>query len=399
MNKQNFLISIVIATHNRSRYSIACVSSLLANESPLLQIVVHDTSDQDDELASWVAKTNNARLKYVRCPERLSMTENYERALAMAEGEYVAMIGDDDSASVLIVDLVSYAKESGIEILTPMTTASYQWPDFRTKLYGAAHAGKVYLDIFSGRIEEKLSALSLSEALAEACQGTGKLPKLYHGIVKKSLLDTIRERQGKVFFGTSPDISVSVSLCLNTHRYHTVDLPIVLPGSSGGSNAGRSAMRKHKGDIQTDPHMKPFGNLTWVDELPRFFSVETVWAHAAWETLRCTGNATRLDDFNLARLYALCLIRHFDYRYAIFAAFRAATKAPRRGVSAMAVSKELIATALENLIGKSRRLARPSPSNGREVLAVVEDVKLAREVLDRRLLVSPLCRRMFRLGE
>ncbi|MHC5879375.1 hypothetical protein ACYT69_10660, partial [Streptococcus pyogenes] len=64
-----------------------------------------------------------------------------------------------------------------------------------------------------------------------------------------------------------------------------VDLPFTMPGASGGSNTGRSAVNKHKGDLSKDAHMRPFKDLQWPAVLPRFFSVETVWAHAAWETL------------------------------------------------------------------------------------------------------------------
>jgi hypothetical protein len=43
--------------------------------------------------------------------------------------------------------------------------------------------------------------------------------------------------------------------------------------------------------------------------VPAFYSVETVWAHAAFETLRLLGHPA-LEQFNYPELYAQCLIRH-----------------------------------------------------------------------------------------
>ncbi|MGH8601213.1 MAG: glycosyltransferase family 2 protein [Gammaproteobacteria bacterium] len=385
MENFRYLISVVIPTHNRSCYAVACVQSLLEIKSDKLQIVVHDTSNDGCELAAWAANQKDPRLCYVHWRDRLSMTENHERALALAEGEYVCLIGDDDSVSARIVEVAEYAKAQGINLLTPTVKAVYSWPDFRTRLYGMAHAGKVYLNDFSGALSSCDTLKSLEAALSRACQGTDGLPKLYHGLVRRSLLDVLRERYGQVFFGTSPDVSAAVALSLEGNHHHVIDLPFTLPGASAGSNTGRSALNKHKGDIEKDPHMQPFKNLAWPKELPRFFSVETVWAHAAWETLHGIGRVDLIEHFNLARLYALCLLYHRDYRAFTLEAWRAAQRNGYQNVSNVAVVKELLGVVFGLVASKSKRLLRPSASNGREVLGVVNDVRLARLALDKRI--------------
>lgn len=357
--------------------------------SDALQIVVHDTSNDACELAHWVARQSDSRLTYVHVTERLSMTDNHERAIELASGEYVCLIGDDDSVSAHCVALAEMARQKGMDLVTPKVSVAYYWPDFRSRFYGAAHAGRLYLDAFTGEIREFDLQESLLQALAAACQGTDLMPKLYHGLVRRSVLDELRREAGRLFFGTSPDMSVAVGLALRGGKYHVIDLPLTLPGSAGGSNSGRSAMRQHKGALEKDPHLEPFRQLEWPEVIPRFFSVETVWAHAAWMTLQLPGRRSFLERFNLARLYALCMLHHREYLAATLEARRCASTQGIARTGMLDTVGELACEGFRHALQRGRRLMNPSPSGGREVLAVAEDVARARDALDARLSSSP----------
>lgn len=388
MSDLNYLVTVVVPTHNRSQYAIACVQGLLEIPSKKMQVVVHDTSNDGCLLAKWAKLQTDPRFRYVHWNERLSMTDNHERALALAEGEYICLIGDDDCVSEWIVQVAEFALKREISCLTPRVKAMYSWPDFRTRLLGAAHAGRLYLDAFDGSLEERETNAGLKLALSMACQGTDNLPKLYHGLVRRDVLDALRLKQGRVFFGTSPDMSAAIGLAMLCSTYHVIDLPFTLPGASSGSNTGRSAVNKHKGDLEKDAHMQPFKNLHWPDVLPRFFSVETVWAHAAWETLHINSDNQWLSNFNLKRLYALCLFYHWDYRKVIFSAIQAARHQGYQDFSRKALMVEYLRCIQRFVQTKTKRLLRPSASNGQEVLGVVDDVRLARKLLDERFAQS-----------
>ncbi len=398
MSKIQYLLSVVVPTHNRSQYAVACVQSLLDIPSEKLQVVVHDTSTDSGGLSDWAAGVSDSRLCYVHWRERLSMTENHERALALAEGEYVCLIGDDDSVSSKIIQVAEFASRNAIGCLTPQVKAMYSWPDFRTRLLGAAHAGRLYLDDFNGALQRLETAPGLAWTLGAACQGTDALPKLYHGLVRRDLLDQLRIKQGRVFFGTSPDMSAAIGLALSCREHHVIDLPFTLPGASSGSNTGRSAVNKHKGDLDKDTHMQPFKDLHWPDVLPRFFSVETVWAHAAWETLRVAATDKQRHVFSLRRLYALCLLNHWDYRRETLSALSVAREQGVSGLSRVHLVFEYINCVVHLFIAKAKRVMRPSASNGKEVLAVVSNVYLARKALDARLSQSEVFSRVLGRG-
>lgn len=304
-----FLLSVVIATHNRGKYAKKSIESILSMDSTKMQLVVHDTSD-NEELLTYCSAINDPRLSYIHCDESLSMTENFNRALNYATGEYIIIIGDDDTILNTAIKYAAYAKDNNIDIISQRISTEYCWPDFRSKISGEFHSSSLTMRKFSG--EEKIynGREQFDKAIQNCFQGTFNLPKLYHGIVKKTILNTIKVNTGDYFHGVSPDISIAISLAFYVEKYVEVDFPISLPGSSGGSNAGRSALRTHVGRLEDDPHMKRFKNYNWPAFLPRFFSVETVWAQAGIETLE---KLTAHENFNFIKFYALCFVQHRKY--------------------------------------------------------------------------------------
>ena len=307
------LISVVIPTHNRFKYARYAIQSILSMDDSKLELVVHDTST-DTSLKEWVLEnTNDSRLSYYHVEEALSMTENHNRAVDIAKGEYICIIGDDDSVTEEIVDAASWAKRNDVDALTPKMIATYSWPDFRTKFFGDAHAGKMYIAKFTGKFSRAAPKKALRLCLNSGGQGTGTLPKVYHGIVKKSVLEKVKGHTGQYFWGVSPDMSGAIGISRFLEKAFWIDYPITVPGASGGSNTGRSALNNHKGSLDDDPHMVRFKDEYWPLEVPRFFSVETVWAQAAYSTTLKLDDKSLLNSFNVAMLHAVCWNNHQDY--------------------------------------------------------------------------------------
>lgn len=317
------LLSIAIPTHNRSRYAVHAIRSLLALPDPRLEVIVSDTST-DGELAAALAGAHGAlradpRLKYLRPAERLDMTGNHNFALAAATGEYVCLIGDDDTIAPEALEAAEWASRHGVDAIAPEVVANYAWPDFRSRYFGAGHAARLYV---AGRVGDWAwvdSAQALDAALAGAAQGTEGLPKIYHGLVRRALLERMRAGSGDYFHGSSPDVSGAMGLAAVCSRFLVVRYPLTVPGASGGSNTGRSALNQHKGRLGGEAQTRAFVEKGWSAGVPKFFSVETVWAHAALETLTQLA-PQRVRDYNFARLIGVCLELHHEYRDEIDAA-------------------------------------------------------------------------------
>ncbi len=376
------ILSVVIATHNRSAYAVHAAKSVLSINSPLIELVMHDTSTDgklQDEIVPLLA---DARLHYQHCATRLSMTENHNQALAMASGDYVCLVGDDDTVAAEILDAVQWAIKHKVDAISPKVVANYAWPDFLSKTFGRGHSSRLYINDFSSRISRADCAKGLQDSLQMACQGADGLPKIYHGIVKRAVMEQVKEKTGAYFHGVSPDVSGALGIAATTPSFAEIDYPLTIPGAAGNSNTGRSAMNAHRGNLEDDPHIKPYKNLVWPPLIPRFFSVETVWGQAAYETLSKL-DATQLDRFNFIHLYAICLVSHPDYHKEIFKAAMAYKQQYDKG-AAITVTRVLLGAAriaVAKIIRLAKRATRPSAAGGRFFIPDIPNIHAASDAL------------------
>ncbi len=379
------LLSIVMPTHNRCEYAISAVNSILSLPETALQLVVTDTSDGDD-LARRLDGSIDKRLVYRRIDEPLSMTENHNAAMALATGRYLCLIGDDDTVTTEIMAAVRWAEANNVTALSPLVAANYAWPDFRSRYLGKAHAGRVYLRRDFGAVSRHNGRRNLVRALNRAALGTEGLPKIYHGIVRRDIMTQIKERSGAYFHGSSPDVSGAVAVAALCGDYVEIDYPITLPGASGKSNTGRSAMKTHKGTLAGDAHTSRFRNLRWPELIPAFASVETVWAQAVHTTLEQLEPAL-LEEYNYPVVYAACALKHRDYWSATRAALDEYCRTRR--LSSVACygrfSMEFCRYAAASLVRLARRASKPTAAGGRDFIPAVSDIAAAQVELARLL--------------
>lgn len=380
------LLSIAIPTHNRARYAVHAIRSLLAISDTRLEVVVSDTST-DGELAIAIERGDNIefrdpRLKYFRQADQLNMTENHNAAIAATTGEYVCLIGDDDTITPDALVAAAWARENRIQLVAPNVVANYAWPDFRSRYFGAKHAARLYVPQSIGTASLHDSNQAVVNALSNAAQGTDGLPKIYHGIVKRTLLQRLRDISGAYFHGASPDVSGAIGLALCCDHFVVVDYPLTIPGASGGSNTGRSAMNQHKGRLTEETQTKSFVAEGWSLGVPRFFSVETVWAHAALETIRKIS-PERLSSFNFARLIAICNVLHPEYSPEIEQAISAAAQV--LGTTNQALRNQIASQRrcyrMQRLFRILKRMSRPTAAGGRSYISDLDTIAAASPAL------------------
>jgi len=387
------LISVAMPTHNRARYAIHAIQSVLSQGDERLELVVSDTST-DGELQRWIGEHpagRDPRLNYFRPAQRLDMTGNHNAAIAACNGEFLCLIGDDDTIAGSLLEAAEWAREHDIDMIAPNVVANYVWPDFRSRYFGSGHASRLYFARQMGGARFCNTQDALDLALREAAQGTDGLPKLYHGLVRRTLMELVRERSRAYFHGSSPDVSGSLGLAVCGKRFLIVDFPLSIPGASSGSNTGRSAMNTHKGQLTAESQTSSFAQVGWSVGVPRFFSVETVWAHAALSTLSFLEPGL-VRRFNFARLLAACRLRHPEYAREIELAMTEA--AAIQGLSPTLlgniVAQECKALQVQRIKHVVKRVLRPTASGGRPFVGGLDTVKAAPPALAARLAAIPL---------
>jgi glycosyltransferase involved in cell wall biosynthesis len=87
--------SVLLPTRNGGAFIADCIHSVLTQDFSNFELVISDNAN-DDATPSVLSVISDARLRVVRQPVKLPVHENWNAALAVAQGDYFLMLGDDD---------------------------------------------------------------------------------------------------------------------------------------------------------------------------------------------------------------------------------------------------------------------------------------------------------------
>jgi len=96
MRRANPMFSILLPSRNRLELLRHAIASVIAQGDQDIEIIVADNASSDD-YASYLSQLSRVTIVYERCDTPISVTANWNRALGLADGEYVIMLGDDDA--------------------------------------------------------------------------------------------------------------------------------------------------------------------------------------------------------------------------------------------------------------------------------------------------------------
>ena len=89
------LVTIAIPASN-PRYFLESLDSAVGQTYEHVEIVVCDDSEGDAIASMAASRAGRADLRYEKNPQRLRARRNYEKLLALAHGEYIKFLNDDD---------------------------------------------------------------------------------------------------------------------------------------------------------------------------------------------------------------------------------------------------------------------------------------------------------------
>lgn len=298
------LVSIVIPTKNRAQYARWTISACL-RLGEQCEVVVADSA-ADDGLRDTLRDLGLlSKVVYVRTSPDFSVVDNFNEAIRHASGEFVTCIGDDDIVTSAIFDVANYAVGKEIECITFSYAMTYWWPDFMHRRRGIIDAATVGAAVFSGKVHRLDPRRELKYAASKLGTGPQNMPRIYAGLVKRSVLERIQQKYGSLFGGVSPDVYSSTLLAQECRSLVHIDYPVIVPGLSGGSTSGTSSNGTHLGKLRENSHIAPFRNLVWDERIPEYYSVPTVWSFSmlkALERISAVGHA------NFMSLYLKCLL-------------------------------------------------------------------------------------------
>jgi len=306
--QSDYLLSIIVPTHNRGSYIESTVKSLLRIKGNV-EVIVSDSSTSD-VVKELLSEYIDAKLiNYVKPGVGVSIVDNFNYALKKSCGEYVLFIGDDDFVSDKIIGVAKWASRENLDSVSFAFSTYYNWPDFFSLKSGQNQSGKLVVGDFTGLITKVDSVLTLRDSLKHPGYGVMNMPRLYLGMVSRDLINRIQVG-GDVFGGVSPDIYSASLISQYCRSAMKIDYPVIIPGSSGNSGSGKSASGRHVGALTGNEYMGAFKRLVWNNCIPAFYSVESVWGFSLFESVK---NTRFEKDFLFERLVLKCTYRHPKY--------------------------------------------------------------------------------------
>ncbi|UVO50927.1 glycosyltransferase [Sphingomonas sp. SUN019] len=308
------LVTIIIPTHNRQVYAAAAVHKIV-QVLPSAQIVVSDTSADDDLRTMLPAATPGLDLAYVRPGRPMDVVSHFEFALGHARGRYVMFLGDDDCIGPGLEEVAAWADCNRVDAVFSYGTsfiANYFWPGVKSRFYGDGYASSLFVHPFTGTARRIDPIAALRETLRDFGRGLGTMPRAYHGLVSLELIHAVKARFGTLFGGVSPDIYSATLLSEFAGNVWQVDFPFCLPGGSPSSTAGTGAAGTDMTSLEDNPHTAAFPDLRWDRLIPAFYAPYIVWAYSLKKAVDRLGRPDLTPNF--ARLYALALMRNREQR-------------------------------------------------------------------------------------
>lgn len=304
------LLSIVIPTKNRIKYLFSFMEICKRFNDADFELVIQDNSEDNSELLNYIHTNNCQFLRYFYNPENMSMSENSDLAIKHASGEYVCFMGDDDLLSEKLIDFVRQMKSQGVDSAV-FNSAGYSWPGVTFKIHQFPN---LMIPKFSGKVTYISVKNEYRKLMRRGATRLGKIPQLYHGVVRRTVLDNMLKITGTYFPGPSPDMAVAIALIPFVEKLVYVDAPLVSSGACPKSSAGLGAKHMHKGDIKEISFLPPSLEKTWDCTIPMIWTGPTIYAVTALESLRSTRRNQDISLFNYPYFYAFFDLYNPEYK-------------------------------------------------------------------------------------
>lgn len=313
---EEILLSVVIPTYNRYKYLIGSIESIIETISTNnYEIIIEDNTENNKEILDYLDKVNDIRIKYYHEKNRRTVSENCSSAITHAKGKYVCLIGDDDSICSSMLDLVDCMDKYKIDACN-FDVAIYHWNDLRTI---KPKLDALISPISSASVELRDAKGILEKELERGMQKIYELPRAYHAVISKKVLDIVYDKVGTYFPGPSPDMANAVLCSIYVKNQIKIGTPMMVSGYGAGSTGGLGRQKKHKGSLKGKDWLPKDVEEKWDKKIPLLWNGCTIWPASAVEALYRAGEKNYLSKMNYGIIYGETILQSkFEGLKAVF---------------------------------------------------------------------------------
>lgn len=308
------LLSIVVPSKNRHYYLKFLVEYFHSIKSDKIELIIQDNSSEElvEEFQSFINSIDDSRIKYFYSNKEMCINENCDLAIAKTSGEYITMIGDDDIFSKHIIEFTEQFKKEGLEAILPIKS-SYTWPDVNPRFYGKSLSGSYLVNTFDSKRKKINAKKELDKVLKLGGSDILNLPRVYHGIIRRDILEKVFEQSNSYFPAPSPDMANATALCKYIENFEIINIPLIISGHSVSSGGGQGAQGQHYGEIAKLKHLPKDTAANWTSKVPFYWSGYTIYAESMIQCIKRMDMKGYLEKFNFEYMMASCFV--FDTNY------------------------------------------------------------------------------------
>lgn len=263
----NPFFSVIIPTRNRYETLRHTMRTVLGQGFQPFELIISDNSDEEflprKELIA--DQLMDQRVRYFRTPSLLSMTDSWEFAISKAEGEYLILFGDDDGlVPDALENIAGIIRETGREAVS-WSRIEYSWPE-REPLEVVANLLVIPYTGKTGLIESEKYIREIINYEADY----RLLPMFYNSAISRKLIARLKEKVGRVFNASSPDVFTGYAFAHMLGHFLTIGQPLSINGVSARSNGAVH----HNHNKLKDEHWQLLKRsaIRWPAELPEFYT-------------------------------------------------------------------------------------------------------------------------------
>ena len=221
------MFSIVIPTRNSAKTIRETIKSCLDQDFADYEVIVHDNASTDNT-REIVKSFRDSRIAFSENASPVYMTDNWNRALERAKGEWIIFLGSDDAIRRSSLKKLSNAIEN-LEVESIVwSQCLYTWPTFGL----ANQANRISIppitkNIYISTIDSHRDELMAGELPS--------LPSIYYGCISKKLIERCRHN-GNFFDSRTPDLYSAIVMSFFTDHYLRIDDCLTITALSASSS-------------------------------------------------------------------------------------------------------------------------------------------------------------------
>jgi glycosyltransferase involved in cell wall biosynthesis len=261
------VFSIIIPTRNRYDTLKFSIQTVLQQQFSSFELIVSDNSDSEnlqylDTIREYLS---DERIKYYRPETVLSMSDHWEFAVSKAIGDYLIIFGDDDGlVSGALATIKNALEKTNVDIVS-WARVEYSWPD-RLPLQFSNQMVIPY--------RGKTGIVNGEQYIKKVIATKGDyryLPMFYNSAVSSKAVQLLKQKSGRVFNASSPDIYTGFAFAHLIKNYITIGNPLSINGVSARSNgaAHASGDKSIKSDHWT---LMKKSSIKWPESLPQIYT-------------------------------------------------------------------------------------------------------------------------------